>query len=141
LGKGKWHAEQELKNREAVKKVLVDAEDGITKTELSARTKLSRPTVDRHLEDIVRKGNLRTEGRLLFWVTNYEQKKRISEVFDALLLLDRQRKLSHQGNYEIVDVGPDSVLRDRRTGEKVFTVHMRIPPEPPPEKPPPQERR
>jgi len=124
--KGEWHREKERENREKLKRILLNSVSGVTKTELRDQSEMSRPTVDRHLEDFKQEGNLRREGRRLFWVSNYEREKRIDDFLQYLYILDIQRKQSHERRYEIVDMGFDTVLRDTLTGRNVVTIHMKV---------------
>lgn len=125
-GKGAWHREKEEENRQKISKALLQAVEGITKTELYRKTGLSRPTVDRHLASLEKMGNVKREKRRLFWLSNYEREKRVDEILEALYLWELQKQQSPKGRYETVDIGEDTVLRDRVTGKKVLTVHMKV---------------
>lgn len=62
-----------------LQQILLQAMNGITKTELREKTRLSRPTIDKHLNDFIAKKKVEKWGRLFFWSTNY------------LVLLERYR--------------------------------------------------
>jgi hypothetical protein len=85
-----WQEESYRKAHELLKKTLVQAIDGMTKTQIHAKTKLSRTTIDKHLCGFMKNQEVMQERRILFWSTNYRLNlERYRLIFE---ILDKQEK-------------------------------------------------
>ena len=96
-GRKPWQEKSYREARERLEKTLVQAVNGMTKTQLQMETGLSRPTIDKHLRVLMaldvptskkpglKRKKVERSGRLFFWKTNYlNQLERYRLVIDHL---------------------------------------------------------
>ena len=102
---------------------LIRKKPGIRRLNIHNELSISRRVINKHLHS---EPNIREEKRGLFWDTHYRKKRKLDELFKFLYSADLQRQQQPLGRYEIIDVDDDSILYDRLTGKRMFTVHLRL---------------
>ena len=70
-GRKLWQKTLYREAHELLQKTLIQAINGMIKTQLREKTGLSRPTIDRHLKDFMDQRKVEQWGLLFFWSTNY----------------------------------------------------------------------
>ena len=97
-GQKQWQTEAWLEAHDQIKKVLIDAEKGLTKTDLYKTTRLARTTIDRHLQKLMNIKQVQKLGKLYYWGDKYNAlvkglKEDAALIEELGVLVGRQKEL------------------------------------------------
>jgi len=110
-------------NEDKIKKELTRARDGLRKFELNKKTRLSRPTIDKHLSNLtIKEDKVKRIGRLFFWKSDYEMEKYTDLVVQAAKMIEFERQRSPNSRYDRFEIGHDLVSIDKQTKQSLV-VH------------------
>ena len=91
-GKGRWHKKERQKNMEKIEKTLLKTQDGLIKSEIFHRCRLSRPTIDKLLPILISMEKVIKIGRRFYWKSTLDKYQEWSRRLDNLLV-----KMIHDG--------------------------------------------